>query len=362
MQSLGRISYSWHLWHWPVLVFGEHLFGDPSFAWTAPAILASLGLATLSFRWVENPIRHSLYLRHLNRRSLAGAGILTVVSVSIAGAWWTAAQIADEQSRAILAAKSDLPIIYKKKDCHAAYEVREAIGCTFGEEGADFKVVLVGDSHAGSWFPPLHAIALERSWQLTSLTKSACPMVDVEVAPGDMGRKYDECTTWRRNVIERVRALEPDLVVVGTATYLYTRDGPGKVDTAEWVARSERTLHDLSQTSKGVIVLRDVPHLGFDGPTCLSAERWRPGKPTSCVASMAPAFGGDRYELEAAATRHLQNVRFVDLSATFCRDGDCPAVIDGTIAYRDSNHLTAPFALGLKPILESAVSGEFAWR
>jgi hypothetical protein len=74
--------------------------------------------------------------------------------------------------------------------------------------------VLVGDSHAGQWFPAFERLAGERAWRLMDLTKSACPSADVAVWIGSLRREYRECDAWRASAIARVAAEQPALVVL----------------------------------------------------------------------------------------------------------------------------------------------------
>src|SRR5580765_4339515 len=54
---IGDRSYSWYLWHWPLIVFARGL--APGSGWVAPVAAAiSLVPASLSYRYVENPIRY----------------------------------------------------------------------------------------------------------------------------------------------------------------------------------------------------------------------------------------------------------------------------------------------------------------
>jgi len=57
---LGRLSYAFFLWHWPVLILAEQVHGGPVPGSTRAAlILISLGLAAVTYLLVEAPIRRS---------------------------------------------------------------------------------------------------------------------------------------------------------------------------------------------------------------------------------------------------------------------------------------------------------------
>lgn len=74
MRAIGRISYSWYLWHWPVLLLMPALLGEPA---GLPARLSatavSAGLAVLTLHLVENPGRFAAALRCSARVSLVVA-------------------------------------------------------------------------------------------------------------------------------------------------------------------------------------------------------------------------------------------------------------------------------------------------
>jgi peptidoglycan/LPS O-acetylase OafA/YrhL len=58
MCWLGDISYSWYLWHWPALLAARQFIG-PTPSAALLAILGSLLVAEVSYRFVENPVRRS---------------------------------------------------------------------------------------------------------------------------------------------------------------------------------------------------------------------------------------------------------------------------------------------------------------
>ena len=84
MRAIGRISYSWYLWHWPVLVLAPLVMGHPlGLAARLAAALVSGGLAILTLRFIENPLRFAAPVRRSPGRSLALGGIATAVAVGV---------------------------------------------------------------------------------------------------------------------------------------------------------------------------------------------------------------------------------------------------------------------------------------
>jgi peptidoglycan/LPS O-acetylase OafA/YrhL len=79
MVAIGDASYSWYLWHWPVIVFAALLFPRQPEVLIAAALL-SLVPAILSYRFLEQPIRR---LRPKTRPRTV-AVIVTTVGIPLA--------------------------------------------------------------------------------------------------------------------------------------------------------------------------------------------------------------------------------------------------------------------------------------
>lgn len=82
LQWVGERSYAIYLWHWPALVMLDAKFGP--LAWgTRLAILAgAVAVSAVSFRYVENPVRHSGWLQNSPRSYAVGAWLI-VASVAV---------------------------------------------------------------------------------------------------------------------------------------------------------------------------------------------------------------------------------------------------------------------------------------
>src|SRR5262249_36387387 len=83
-RAIGRVSYSWYLWHWPVLVIWEARFGPTQWP-TKLALVGAAGvLAWLTMLLIENPVRLAPRVAAVPWRGLV-AGLASVVLAVAAG-------------------------------------------------------------------------------------------------------------------------------------------------------------------------------------------------------------------------------------------------------------------------------------
>ncbi len=84
-RKVGQWSYSWYLWHWPLLVIAAEAAHTTvlasSIAKNLLVVLIALGLSVLSYLFIENPIRRSRRLRENHRLVLVGAAMLIVTCI-----------------------------------------------------------------------------------------------------------------------------------------------------------------------------------------------------------------------------------------------------------------------------------------
>jgi peptidoglycan/LPS O-acetylase OafA/YrhL len=81
---IGTRSYGIYLWHWPVLVLAAARLGPLSLPERIGALVVVVGLASVSFRFIENPVRRSAWLGARPRRSLALGGALGFTGATLA--------------------------------------------------------------------------------------------------------------------------------------------------------------------------------------------------------------------------------------------------------------------------------------
>jgi peptidoglycan/LPS O-acetylase OafA/YrhL len=348
LQWTGRISYSWYLWHWPILVLGDTLFTNGENADIRLLVALSLGLAVFSYWAVESPIRRNKKLSAQTRLTLAASLMLMSVAL-VFGTVWQHTAVSWSQSpeqRHYSKLHENLPVIYPM-GCDEWYYSPQVRTCAFGDKDAAQTAVLMGDSIMGQWFPALSAAYNKPGWRLLVLTKSSCPMVDAPFFYKRIGMEYTVCSRWRDDALARLASIKPDVVFMGGASsYDFSE--------SQWISGTRRILSKIAPLAKDVFLIRATHQLPFDGPGCLARRDWQPAFfsiPAECSSVAGSRRETDVYAWLKEAAKDFNNVTVIDLNPMVCPDGRCYAEINGEVVFRDSQHLSSHFSETLSEAL-----------
>ena len=336
VQWLGAISYPLYLWHWPLLVIpvvylgrGLHIY-ERFFC-----VLATLLLADLTHRFIEEPLRHA---KLSPKTILRGGAIATTLSLTLSFAIYSShSDLIKLRDGTVFSLNEVMqkPIVYDD-GCHVNNGETTSPDCRYGVVGASKKIVLFGDSHAAQWMPTLEKMAREKNFELISLTKSACPgPAVVKVNTGEY--KNSDCSAWRDYAYKRITSIQPVAVIVAGMQHF---DMPsGYPDRASWWREGQRkTLAALRGSSPHIIYLSDTPHPNRDIPSCIAA-----GKIERCNGS------------ERSTPIYTSGYQLINPTPWLCTR-TCPGVIGSTVVYRDASHLTVAMARSLSVELEKALT------
>ena len=349
MQALGRVSYSWYLWHWPLLVLAYSVFHWTSLWSRLGVVLVSLLVAAASYRFVESPIRRRKKLVSRPRLAVAGSIGAMGVMVAIALLWHAAITRTIESPRELRysEAASYSPLIYSM-GCDSWYHNAKVRFCKFGPKDPRHTAVIIGDSITLQWFPAVMKIFDAPGWRLIAITKSACPMVDDPVFYNRIHREYTVCSKWRSRAVKDIEKLKPD-VLIFSSLYQYP------FSKRQWITGTRKILHALSPVSRQVYILRSTPILPFDGPGCAAPRGalYRLLIEKSRCHSPAHSRLFDRvYRWLKLAARPFGNVRTIDMTSFICPHNECRSTLNGDIVFRDDEHMTVKFARSLAPDLK----------
>ena len=381
MQWLGKVSYPWYLWHWPILILAPYVWPDATFTWIVNLglMLFALLLAAATYYVLELPVRRFAFHRAI--WGIAGLGMMSVAVVagvfvnSSETALLTSSSIAPPSvvrasvkrvankkvadpftSRltsgpvypSVLNAVSDVP--HYPGNCIVSFAATTSPECLINQYGnptsaaiGPNRVVLLGDSHAGEWYPDVYGIAHHLGLDTEVLNKEGCPLASITIENASLDRPYTECNQWRTNMFQRLLSEpRPQVIFIASLNY-YTSDNTYLVDG--W----KKTLQALQEIGAPIVYLHDTPFPNFNVPTCVSGKLsdW-----SKCSFRRDVAFHPDPLMSGTAASHGL--VARVDVDKFLCppTKAECPAVLGGILLYRDNSHVTNTAMSLLVPVVQ----------
>lgn len=253
----------------------------------------------------------------------------------------------------------DLPL-RNRKGCHTKPRDAFIHPCVFGAKKGKVRITLLGDSHALQWLPGLDKAARSQGWRLVSLTKSACPAVNVRHDHRSLSGDAKSCKTWRARALRWIRTHRQDLVIIANSRGYRLLDDRGKplgrtAADAAWERGLAKLLDQMPSKAK-LLVLGDVPVPGRNVPACLRKnQRNISACQRTRSASLLP--GRDAAE-QAAAADH--GAVFRSPAEWVCPYDPCPVIMGTTMMWRDKSHLTATFSRQLAPMLRRFIRDALA--
>lgn len=362
---IGRISYSWYLWHWPLIAFLRVASGGPMRPEAGAVALAlSFVLAILSYYLVEQPFRKSSLAPAPLFAQYAGVGLALVVVLAFV---WKDGGLPVR-----------FPDLHQEQAEMPAYCIVD-----YGRSTPDLSahcyetadrspaVALWGDSHSAALAPALRSQVASRGYQFIEFSKSSClPLVGVAKYVPQHPSVVEECNEFNQIVLNtivsdsRIRTVIlagrwSDPFLDGNVEPLLNaglsrahRRPPLSAERNVFVDALSKSIEALEAAGKRVVLVEDVPNFDFD-PLCslrttqipirrmlaswMTQDNYTPGL---AHASFVDAAERSDEALKAVHIR-FQNVSLIDLRPMFCDgSGMCAYMNGGRLLYSDGQHLT----------------------
>ena len=361
MVRIGDWSYSWYLWHWPLVVFAA-LWFDTLTA-TMLAAFGSLLPAVISYVLVERPIHRRRWIGSNRAMAWTALGLIVIPllsGVSLARAWsqgWWQPEVRDlQQATSVLHADTTL-------GCADISGIGPGSGsCVFDHPGSRGTVLLIGDSNAGMYVEPLVEATKALGLNLEVATRNACP---VQVGL-DLGTQA--CKESVAAILQTIAVTEPPyaaVVVVNSGKYAAPTDGASDMAAptrapdapqraAEFAGAVRKAAEEIDSP---VLVIEPIPQgEGGTFPRCLLPSVLS-SISTDCGEFSAGYVTITRTEPVAALENALSGVATTyDPSSLLCQpDGTCSMFRDGRLVYRDDSHLSVEGSLLFTDGLQEAL-------
>lgn len=353
----GLISYSFYLWHWPVLSLGRIVAnGSFSAAHAAIAVGVAYVLAAASLYYVEKPFR-SGELPLLNRAHVIAGTALTAGVLGVVGLGLVAThglyRFASSEVQTAEAATASVSAF--RKACHADRalgSVGALKACTGGArvESGGYDVLLWGDSHADHLMPGLAKIASEDGWSVRQVSVSGCDPLGRYLGQTNVPSACYK--TFRSGLIEASKQHDLRAVVFGMrwtnklSNFVKTAQDNGLTTTEALKAFQQaarltiRDIHNIVGEDVRIIVIGSLPEYDI----------W----PATCVARAAKLHQSllvcenteQRNDIWGIAADNLlsdlasEQVKVILPRNRLCSTGKCNAIENRMVLFRDDDHLT----------------------
>jgi peptidoglycan/LPS O-acetylase OafA/YrhL len=361
LVGIGLISYSLYLWHWSLLVFGEQFFGRPlTRIEITIAVLLAVVLATVSWRFVEQPFRHRTIggtrPALFSMATIVAAGLILVAAIGVAGHGFPQRISAQAQQY------ESVRINLNKEPSVCSGPISYVGGgewCRLGTTSASDFVVW-GDSHARAIAPAFKQLATETGRSGWLATHHGCaPLLDVIV----VSRDTSGCDKFNDAVISRIE--QDDIrtvflvgrwdsnvygrndieVGLGLGSFFLMDANSKEKSLAENRAVFERglqrTLARLARDHRNIVLLMDVPYTRVDVPTYLARSAARVQIQPD-VRIPIQDYSSRFVSIDELLARVAQewHASTVDPKVVLCNGANCLIAKDGQSIYRDWQHLS----------------------
>lgn len=401
ISYLGNISYSVYLWHLPILVIvGQKYAHDNSKYWFNLLLIAAILLvSSLTYNIYENPLRKRIKVpanwyqykfrkrihnyesnQSISRQNLGFIfiGICAVVviiqfllpsphkssnppgsAVQHVSPTPAATQAIETYPRLLNSWKNI--VLASAKVSKIPKEVLEQptslmgnfppLGkcvnastyqwCSFPTFGTK-SLVILGDSHADDLELPI-MYALGSYFSIYSFSKPHC-MVGTQTTDFS-GQPDKDCVKWKAFYLEKIKRIKPDVIMVidNPASPLWVSGKRISSIHTSMISHSESFIQ-LNKLTKKIVYFGVWPGLKQSLQDCVSSN-YEIG---NCY-SLKSNFEDYRASQKALVTSIGGS--YLDTAPWFCANGICPPVIQNTVVYTDTEHLSFDFGTKLIPLI-----------
>jgi peptidoglycan/LPS O-acetylase OafA/YrhL len=355
--GLGLVSYSFYLWHWPLLVFLRvQSFHPPSIAEKLFVVLFSLLIAIFSWRFVERPFRQRVK-GALRKSVLESSNPIFYISAAFLAFLICAGSLGhladgfpervNEQGLSYKGLKERrLPNFGYSEKCDGASWLPEECRDT---ESTD--IIVWGDSYA------MHLVNAVRQASpglgVGQITSSGCAPINgmAKFRPSDPSNPLSDtrqCLKFNNEAVQTILESPSVKVVVISSMFNYLGDSSFQYMTNAGIraANVDEILEALLESVKPiqdkgiqVVLVTPPPRSGENIGRCLDLALWK-GESLNQCAIVEADLEQVATTLRGSLARINKTLPVVSLYKILCADGMCAVAMDGEPLYRDSGHLS----------------------
>jgi len=343
---VGLISYPLYLWHWPLLVFANHMdHGQALPEIRVLAVAVATVLAWHTYRVIETPIR----------RGAKPRAFIVPLAVMMAVLCAAGATVHLNMNRSFNKANEDFVGVRRSPACASLSIDSDFCMLEAGETAP--TVALVGDSFANALYYGLRDYYKQRHQILFHVGNGGCPPL-LGIESSRVGEDGSNCARQGNLYLRKMAEDERIKTVILAANWhlylngrqfasprepewrLTLRDQPRSASNPEVFAIAfERTVKYLSDAHKRIIVIQQTPELDYElGDCALPADA--PDARCKTARAKQEAYLDEYKRLFDPLLKKYPAIAVVDPLDIFCDPKFCYSTRDGIALYHDARHLS----------------------
>lgn len=363
LVSIGLISYPLYLWHWPILAFlrivnnGE--IPEPTRLLRIGAIILSIILSWLTYKFIETPIRHR------NKSSILALGLFGLMLV-IGCMGFITYKFPPKRSNFTISAIEAKTAHFRNAAVTIPVEncpegISKTIqNCRLAIPSKAPTVAIIGDSHVNAFYTGLAESFKAKGENLLNLGHPGClPFFDVESA--QVGAEESCLANMNYALRFAMESNSIHTIILGSRGPFYmTGKGFNEPEIDHYIKYPKNaaikdyaeifraslidTMTQLTQTKKKIIYLLDIPELGFNPALCLGSRSFlaMAKQKIPCVVEQGIVSKRNKQyvEIVTSSLKAFPSVKIFDQSKFLCDGKNCRVIIDNKFMYRDDDHLS----------------------
>lgn len=244
---IGLISYSLYLYHWPIMAAVRYATSRSEFTFATGLLItiASFGLATASWHFIEKPFRrnHAQFKIVLKRNLLIPTGVTAALAIFVTSTKGLPERYG-QQSDLLTQSLEYL----SDKYCHIRFDSQN---CRFGNNAYPSRTLLLGDSHAGHYQPVFDELGKNKNFSFIARSNDACPpLVKFNGTESLRGVSADceKQTEWTKDIVDQF-----DIFIFAANWSTYAKKDES------YFTQLKNSVRELKARNKKVVFVEQIP-------------------------------------------------------------------------------------------------------
>ncbi len=320
--AVGLISYSLYLFHWPIIAFVRYAtLQDLTAPEIVVIIVTAFGLAGLSWKFIEQPVRNSTM--GFKRGMPLIAGVSSVAVLMLVGLFGVVSDGAKSRFPEVVQEASVEQNIWRTGTCFLLnhdFRVWTFAACA-RTPPQPTKVLLWGDSFAAHYSAGLLADGHTLSAQFVQYTAAGCPPI---LSYYSYARP--NCQAFNKNALNIIRDHHIEKVILSARWTEIRGRGFGGL---------KETIEALKAEGVEVWVIGQSPEFpaGVDLIAYRNRTKAEAGRAASWPISVDP-------NINARLRKATGGAHFIDPLARLCDQNECPYTDGSHLLYADYGHFS----------------------